>query len=404
MAEINDNVYSMEEVLQRWRKVTAGEKEDKQSVSKKIQYTMNEKLNMISEEIDWFKQSAINKKKSFVFRLGKYTHFYLNDMLYICGKKKEEVTPSEVQWLINSLTAILPYPVNEGDEKACMDIFNQRACRIEQVVCDNYENLQEALYRKSLFVSKDAKSAPNKKKRKEFYKYQFRMVEGWHHKWMAVMEKAGGIRKAERTECVYLCTMDSKYNVNREDEKKFCETGETENEILQGAYEKTKKICTKDLCQYVLWCFITGGAKVKKDEEKLADKATQEDVGNREGCIEACTSLFCEVITHQLKADSIEDFKYISKEAIRELEIINKILCQNEKARERRKKSFYPEVEILRQIKKSDKERWRHKNGISELRCCTEKDLLDLSNIRNYLNGRESETILISDYIKLPTE
>ena len=26
MAEINDNVYSMEEVLQRWRKVTAGEK------------------------------------------------------------------------------------------------------------------------------------------------------------------------------------------------------------------------------------------------------------------------------------------------------------------------------------------------------------------------------------------
>ena len=198
--------------------------------------------------------------------------------------------------------------------------------------------------------------------------------------------------------------MDSKYNVNREDEKKFCETGETENEILQGAYEKTKKICTKDLCQYVLWCFITGGAKVKKDEEKLADKATQEDVGNREGCIEACTSLFCEVITHQLKADSIEDFKYISKEAIRELEIINKILCQNEKARERRKKSFYPEVEILRQIKKSDKERWRHKNGISELRCCTEKDLLDLSNIRNYLNGRESETILISDYIKLPTE
>ena len=35
MAEINDNVYSMEEVLQRWRKVTAGEKKDKQSVSKK---------------------------------------------------------------------------------------------------------------------------------------------------------------------------------------------------------------------------------------------------------------------------------------------------------------------------------------------------------------------------------
>ncbi len=403
MAEINDNVYSMEEVFQRWQKVTAGVKEDKKSVSKKIWYRLNKKLNMTSEEIDWFKQSANNKKERFVFRLGKYTHFYLNDILYICGKKKEEVTPSEVQWLINSLTAILPYPVNEGNEKTCMDIFNQRACRIEQVVCDNYENLQEALYRKSLFVSKDAKSESDKKKRKEFYKYQYRMVKEWHQKWMAVMEKAGGIRKAERTECVHLCKKDTKYNVPQEDEKRFFETGELENAILQGAYEKMKRICSEDLCQYALWCFITGGAKVKKGEEKLADKATQEDVGNREGCIEACTSLFCEVITHQLKADSIEDFKYISKEAIRELETLNKILCQNEKVRERRKKSSYPEVEILRQIKKSDKERGRYKNGLSDL-YCTEEELWDLSNIRNYLNERESETILISDYIKLSAE
>ena len=91
MAEINDNVYSMEEVFQRWQKVTAGVKEDKKSVSKKIWYRLNKKLNMTSEEIDWFKQSANNKKERFVFRLGKYTHFYLNDILYICVKKKEEV-------------------------------------------------------------------------------------------------------------------------------------------------------------------------------------------------------------------------------------------------------------------------------------------------------------------------
>lgn len=404
MGKICCDVYSVGEVLQRWQKITAGVKDDKIKVLKKIQYRFKNKLKMSSEEIHWFKQETNNKMERFVFRFGKYTHFYLNDILYICGKKKEEVTPSEVQWLINSLTAILPYPVNEGDEKVCEDIFNQRACRIEQVVCDNYENLQEALYRKSLFVSKDAKSESDKKKRKEFYKYQYRMVKEWHQKWMAVMEKAGGIRKAERTECVHLCKKDTKYNVPQEDEKRFCETGELENAILQGAYEKMKRICSEDLCQYALWCFITGGAKVKKGEEKLADKATQEDVGNREGCIEACTSLFCEVITHQLKADSIEDFKYISKKAIRELETLNKILCQNEKARERRKKSFYPEVEILRQTKKADKERWRYKNGLLDLRYCTEEDLWDLSNMRNYLNERESETILISDYIKLSAE
>lgn len=403
MAEISTNVYSMDDVLRKWHELVGSGEEEKTSVSKRFQYILKNKLKLSKTEISWFKEKKGNQIDRFIFRADKRAHLYLNDILYICGKRSATLTPSEEQKLINCFAAILPYPIAESDEKVCRDIFNQRAYRIEQVIHDNNKRPQEEFYRNSLFVRKCAKSEPVREKRKEFYKYQYGIVMKWYQKWTAVMDKAGGIRKAERAECVYLCKNVRNYTVTQKDEKDFCETGKSENVILQGTYAETKRICTKDLCQYVLWCFITGRLKLKKDED-FTEKAIMEDAGNREGCIEACSSLFCKIITHQLSVDSIEDFEHISKEAIKELENINKILCQDDKVRKRKNKSFYPEVEILRQIKKADKERQKHQSDILELRYCTEEDLWDLSNLRKYLNERENETILISDYAKLPVE
>ena len=107
-----------------------------------------------------------------------------------------------------------------------------------------------------------------------------------------------------------------------------------------------------------------------------------------EGCIKACTSLFNKVITHQLKKDSIEDYEYIINEAIEEVVKIKIILQQNCEADERRKKSLYPEMEIL-----------KRKNRFPNMKVCTEKDLQNLSSIRRYLNEIRNERILITDYI-----
>lgn len=406
MAEINNNLYGVGDILRKWQELVGGEEEDKTSVSKRFQYILKNKLKLSKTEISWFKEKKENQIDRFVFQADEIAHLYLNDIMYICGKRSAALTPSEEQKLIDCFAAILPYPVHESTERNCWEVFNQRACKIEQAVHNYYFSTQDdRLYGNKLFVKKCTESKLDKGKRKEFYRDQYRLVKGWRDKWVFVMKKAGEIRKAERVESLYWINSDYKDRITPEDEEKFCETGKSENEILQGAYRKMTRICSKDLCQYALWLFITEDLKIKGNEEERADKAREEGVGEMTACIEICIPLFREVIAHQLKTISMEDFEYLERKAVEELETISIILHQSDKAQERRKKSLYPEVEILEKTNKKKEplalrlERQKCRERLLKLQYCTEEGLQNLSKIRKYLNEKENETILILHYI-----
>ncbi len=404
MFGINYDVCSMGDVLKMWQEMTAGEEEDKTSVSKRFQYILKNKLKLSQEEIGWFKEKMSNKIDRFVFQADIRVHVHLNDVLYIYGKRNAVLTLSEAQKLIGCFAAMLPYPIDEGTEQTCLEIFNRRLCRMEQAVRDYCSGTSgERLYEKRLFV-KVRNAKWDKEKRREFYQDQYKLVKDWRDKWVSIMRKAGEIRKAERVECLYMGNGELKNMITQDDEKIFCETGKTDNKIIQEEYKKMKRICEEDLCQYVLYLFITGGLERKRDGEKGADKAIEEDAGTMDGCVEACAILFREVINHQLKTDSMEDFEYMVKVAIKELETISTILHQNDKARERRKASLYPEVEILGKHNKPNEsltlktERQKCRVKLLKSQYCTEEDLQNLSNIRRFLNEKEKETISILDY------
>lgn len=402
MFGINFEVCSMGDVLRKWQEMTAGEEEDKTSISKRFQYILKNKLKLSHEEIGWFKEKKSNKIDRFVFQADERVHLHLDEVLCIYGKRDAVLTLREAHDLINCLAAILPYPMDEGTEEICLETFNRRLCRIEQAVRDYCSGAHmEKLYEKRLFVKgESAKWA--KEKRREFYKEQYKLVKEWRDKWVSIMRKAGEIRKAERVECLYMVNSELKNMITQDDEKIFCKTGKTDNKIIQETYEGMKIICEKDLCQYALYLFITGG--LERDEEEGADKAIEEDAGTMNGCVEACAILYREVINHQLKTDSMEDFEYMVKVAIKELETISTILHQNDKARERRKASLYPEVEILGKRNKSNEsltlklERQRCQERLLKSQYCTEEDLRNLSNIRRFLNEKKKETISILDY------
>ncbi len=385
MMDIDCDYYSMEDIAREWP-AEEGEKDNstdlETSLRKKFTYILKNKLELSQEEIGWFKE-RLNGGEQFIFQAGKRAPLYLKQILDICGRRNAEITPGEEHILIENFARIIPYPILKDDIPVCNDAFNARAYRIEQAVRELYRRSQvDNLYMNRLFVTIDAKLELNKEKRRKFYRNQYEWIKNWKEKWIFAMEKADGIRKAERVECLYICKKRSTSGITKEDEVNFCETGKSDNEMLQRAYSEMKKICSKDLCQYVVWLFKTKYLEKKEKESKKG----MEDVKTREGCIDACTMLFSEVITYCLKESSAEDFEYMVKEAIKELEIINTILMQDYKADKRRQESLYPEIEIL-----------RHKDKI---KICTDEDLQNLSNIRRHLNEVENEKIVISDYMK----
>ena len=205
------------------------------------------------------------------------------------------------------------------------------------------------------------------------------------------MGEAEKIRIAERVECLYqyeksqICGIDGSEKIN------FYKTGNTKCEELQAAYREMKKICSRDLCQHILRLFT---AECPKDKE--IDNGTAESVKNKDGCFNECRLLFSELIGQKLK-NCQEDFEYILKEAIKELDTIYKILMQNEEANRRREKALYFKVEILRDNSALSKIEKEAKEDIPK--DDIKKGLQNLSSIWMRLNEVENEKIVVTDYI-----
>ncbi|MBD5503559.1 MAG: hypothetical protein HDR09_07400 [Lachnospiraceae bacterium] len=363
------------------------------SISKKFSRILKEKLGLTKEEMEWFKEKTPNGIEQFVFRGDNRTPKCLWDILEILGERTEALTPSEEYSVLECFAIILPYPVFEDDDKTWRDMYDKRAYRIEQAVHYLYiKSWEDNYYIKRLFVSISEREEPRADRRRDFYICQYQMIKSWNEKWSFIMDKAIGIRKAERIDCMWMCEKCGIAGISKESREQFCETGKTENEVIKKAYNEMRKISYNDLYEYLISLLIT----TYQEDEKYEN--VNIDVQNKEGCMDACRNLFCEIIAHELRNSSINDFKYMIKEAMKELEIIRKVLGQGERARNRRKKSLYPAVDICACEKYlSKKGNYKIKNGIRG--DCEIEGLHNLSNIRRYLNKVENEKILVTDLL-----
>lgn len=348
MLDMNYEVYTIKDIVQKWSVSDVNPKGSsslEELIRKRWVYVLKEKLKLSKEEVGWFKMKLAGGREQFVFRAGKRTAIDVYEILEICGARNAIITPSEERTLIDAFVRIIPFPRMEEEIQVCIDMFDIRAYRIEQVIRDYYNgSMVEDIYMKKFFAAIGMVQNPDRdrEKRRKFYRDQYERVKRWQRKWMFIMGEAEKIRIAERVECLYqyeksqICGIDGSEKIN------FYKTGNTKCEELQAAYREMKKICSRDLCQHILRLFT---AECPKDKE--IDNGTAESVKNKDGCFNECRLLFSELIGQKLK-NCQEDFEYILKEAIKELDTIYKILMQNEEANRRREKALYFKVEILR--------------------------------------------------------
>lgn len=408
-------VYNLKDIVKKLQQIDDNmelEKREKKgctdlgtSIRKRFTYILQKKLGLGQEEIGWFKEKTNNGREQFVFQADKHVLLHLYNILSVLGRRNVTITADEEHSLIEDFAKILPYPISEGDVRACDNIFNERAYRIEQAIRGYYhESMVEDSYLQRFFVAIDTEQNPDKEKRWEFYRKEYEMVRSWQEKWLFILKTAKKMRRAERIDCLYKYEQTQTSELVGEERANFYMTGDTRCEDLHTAYQGVKKISSKDLCQYALQLFI-----VDCPEGEATAKGILESVKNEEGCFEECNDLFKKFIGYNLNNDVAEDFEYIRKEAIRELHTIYEILIQNGKINKIRGENLYPEVEILTKkgklfteeldIKKCNEKNKERNPEEYEENVDIEGDLKNLSNIRKHLNREENEKILVLNYI-----
>ena len=260
MLDMNYEFYTIKDIAKEWPESDTN-KENSSSLEERIRknlvYVLENKLNLSKEEVGWFKMKQAGVREQFIFRAGKRTALDVYEILKICGERNATITPSDEGCLIEAFARILPFPRMEEGIQVSRDMFDERVYRIEQVIHAYYKgSMVEDIYLKKFFAPIDGDRNLYREKRRKFYSDQYERVESWQRKWMFVMEKAREIRTAERIECLYQYKEKRASKIDSMEKIKFYMTGNIKNEEFKTAYKEMKKICSKDLCQYILRLFI----------------------------------------------------------------------------------------------------------------------------------------------------
>ena len=263
-------------------------------------------------------------------RIYHIFEFYDSNHEKICGSFMSD----EENRLMSMLYEIRP----NVRQKPCNNTYMEYRRELK----DFYIKKCLRIYKEKLFVKIDVKKGrPDKRIRANIYSNQECLIEAWCEKWTNIMKIAMYLRINERILNGYICNIESSL-LDEKKRRRFYLEGyrydELEENYLQ-LYRMNEEDIYNECCNFYY---------LKNDKLLKKTRIQKKNAHVSEECYKKCVAYVAKVVSHPLQGVSIEDYLYICRRAMRELEDV----CAELEEKLEMDKKYDDLIYGLKQIKK----------------------------------------------------
>lgn len=346
--KLEDNFWTIKKIAEAFQKGSYKIEGCGEEIRDKMTYYLyiKKKVKEILKEIDCpesiFRKRGKKIDGHFIFedddsvpdKIYKIFEFYDINHDKICGSFMSD----EENKLMGMLYEIRPTFRQKPGNKAYTELRREQG--------EFYIKKYLKIYTQKFFVKVDVKDGrPDKRVRSYIYTYQVFLVSAWCEKWSQVMKSAMHLRVNERILNGYQCGLEDDLPDEKE-RKKFYLEGNWYDE-LEKKYLMQDRLSEKEIYDACcnLYYYKTGGMSKNSEILRKGNYVSEE-------CRKKCVSYVKEILSHSLLGVSIDDYLYLMRKAMRELEDIHTELEQELKSQNEYDEMVYR----LKQVQKTVRE------------------------------------------------